>query len=56
METIKVEKRIGQHVLSIETGGLAKQAAGSCLIRYNDTVVLVAVAVVVAGGVVMLPT
>ena len=44
METIKVEKRIGQHVLSIETGGLAKQAAGSCLIRYNDTVVLVAVA------------
>ena len=44
METIKVEKRIGQHVLSIETGVLAKQAAGSCLIRYNDTVVLVAVA------------
>ena len=44
METIKVEKRIGQHILSIETGGLAKQAAGSCLIRYNDTVVLVAVA------------
>ena len=44
METIKVEKKIGQHILSIETGGLAKQAAGSCLIRYNDTVVLVAVA------------
>ena len=44
METIKVEKKIGQHVLSIETGGLAKQAAGSCLIRYNDTVVLVAAA------------
>jgi polyribonucleotide nucleotidyltransferase len=44
VETIKVEKKIGQHILSIETGGLAKQAAGSCLIRYNDTVVLVAVA------------
>ena len=44
MENIKVEKRIGQHTFSIETGQLAKQAAGSCLVRYNDTVVLVAVA------------
>ena len=44
MENIKVEKRIGQHTFSIETGQLAKQASGSCLVRYNDTVVLVAVA------------
>jgi len=44
VENIKVEKRIGQHTFSIETGQLAKQAAGSCLVRYNDTVVLVAVA------------
>jgi polyribonucleotide nucleotidyltransferase len=44
VEKIKVEKRIGQHVFSMETGQLAKQAAGSCLVRYNDTVVLVATA------------
>jgi polyribonucleotide nucleotidyltransferase len=44
VENIKVEKRIGQHTFSIETGQLAKQASGSCLVRYNDTVVLVAVA------------
>jgi len=37
-----VERQIGEHTLSIETGELAKQAAGSCLVRYADTVVLVA--------------
>ncbi|MBS0208401.1 MAG: polyribonucleotide nucleotidyltransferase [Planctomycetes bacterium] len=41
---VRVERQIGNHVLSIETGMLAKQAAGSCLIRYADTVVLVAAA------------
>ncbi len=41
---VRVEKQIGASVLSIETGQLAKQAAGSCLIQYGDTVVLSAVA------------
>lgn len=41
---IRVEKQIGQNVLSIETGQLAKQAAGSVLIQYGETVVLVATA------------
>ncbi len=44
-EAIKVEKQFGDSKLSIETGYLAKQAAGSCLVRYGDTVVLVATAV-----------
>ena len=39
---VRVEKQIGANTLSIETGVLAKQAAGSCLIQYGDTVVLVA--------------
>ena len=37
---VKVEKKIGDSVLSIETGYLAKQAAAAVLIQYNDTVVL----------------
>jgi polyribonucleotide nucleotidyltransferase len=37
----KRETTIGQHVLSIETGRLAKQANGSVVVRYGDTVVLV---------------
>ncbi|HLA85810.1 MAG TPA: polyribonucleotide nucleotidyltransferase [Thermoguttaceae bacterium] len=42
MRTVKVrvEKQIGASVLSFETGLLAKQAAGSCLVQYGDTVVL----------------
>jgi polyribonucleotide nucleotidyltransferase len=39
---VRLERRIGASVLSIETGELAKQAAGSCLIQYGETVVLVA--------------
>ena len=39
---VRVEKRIGAEILSIETGELAKQAAGSCLIQYGETVVLCA--------------
>jgi len=39
-----VERQIGEYALSIETGELARQAAGSCLVRYADTVVLVATA------------
>jgi len=41
---VRVEKQIGDGVFSIETGYLAKQAAGSCLVRYGDTVVIAAVA------------
>ncbi|MBN2217928.1 MAG: polyribonucleotide nucleotidyltransferase [Pirellulales bacterium] len=37
---VRVEKQIGASVFSMETGQLAKQAAGSCLVRYGDTVVL----------------
>ncbi|MEE9602514.1 MAG: polyribonucleotide nucleotidyltransferase, partial [Thermoguttaceae bacterium] len=41
---VRVEKKIGAATLSIETGRLAKQAAGSCLVQYGDTVVSVATA------------
>ncbi|MBC8132427.1 MAG: polyribonucleotide nucleotidyltransferase, partial [Deltaproteobacteria bacterium] len=41
---VRVEKKIGAGVLSIETGLLAKQAAGSCLVQFGETVVLTAVA------------
>jgi polyribonucleotide nucleotidyltransferase len=41
---VRVERKIGEQTLSIETGELAKQAAGSCLMQYGETVVLVAAA------------
>jgi len=44
LNKIRVERQIGSHLFSIETGVLAKQAAGSCLVRYGDTVVLCATA------------
>ena len=37
---VRVERKIGAGTLSIETGELAKQAAGSCLVQYGETVVL----------------
>ena len=40
----RVERQIGDQVLFIETGFLAKQAAGSVLVGYGDTRVLVAAA------------
>ncbi|MDR1493677.1 MAG: polyribonucleotide nucleotidyltransferase [Planctomycetaceae bacterium] len=43
MTKIRVERQIGSRVLWVETGELAKQAAGSCLIGYGNTVVLCAV-------------
>ncbi|MCK4657969.1 MAG: polyribonucleotide nucleotidyltransferase [Phycisphaerae bacterium] len=43
MEKIWVEREIGGKTLRIETGHLAKQAAGAVLMSYGDTVVLVAV-------------
>ncbi len=42
---VRVEKQIGAGTLSLETGVLAKQAAGSCLVQYGETVALVASAV-----------
>ena len=44
---VRVERQIGASILSMETGELAKQAAGSCLVQYGETVVLVAAA---SGG------
>lgn len=44
MNVQSVEKLFGENKLSIETGLFAKQAAGSCLVRFADTVVLVAAA------------
>lgn len=41
---VRVEKKIGRQVLSFETGQVAKQAAGSVLVQYGETVVLVAAA------------
>ena len=41
MNVHKVSAMIGERELSIEIGKLAKQANGSCLVRYGDTVVLV---------------
>ena len=41
---VRVEKQIGGKTFAMETGLLAKQAAGSCLVQCADTVVLAAVA------------
>jgi len=41
-ELVVVERQIGGRTLRIETGRLAKQAAGAVLVRYGDTVVLAA--------------
>ena len=37
----KAEVEIGGRTLSIETGKIAKQAGGSALVTYGETVVLV---------------
>ena len=42
MASKKVEARIGRQTLSLESGKIAKQADGAVLVRYGDTVVLVA--------------
>lgn len=44
MNRIRVEKQIGRHTFSIETGALAKQAAGCCIVQVGETVTLSAVA------------
>ena len=44
MTRVFVEKRIGKGIFRIETGLLAKQAAGAVTVQYGETVVLSAVA------------
>ncbi len=39
---IRVEKKIGNEILFFETGELAKQAGGSVLVGYGDTIILAA--------------
>ncbi|MEM1227207.1 MAG: polyribonucleotide nucleotidyltransferase [Planctomycetota bacterium] len=41
---VRVERKIGGQVMSMETGHVAKQAAGCVLIQYGETVVLCAAA------------
>ena len=36
----KKELQIGGRTFSLETGALAKQADGACIVRFGDTVVL----------------
>ncbi|MBE75345.1 MAG: polyribonucleotide nucleotidyltransferase [Rhodopirellula sp.] len=43
MTKIRVEKQIGDSVLSFETGELGKQASATVIVQYGDTVVLNAV-------------
>ena len=40
---VRVEKQIGKHILSMETGQLARQAGGAVVTQYGGTVVLSAV-------------
>ena len=44
MNRIRVERQIGDSTFIIETGHLAKQAAGCCTVQYRETIVLSAVA------------
>ncbi len=41
----RIERDFAGRKLSIETGRMAKQAAGSALVQYGDTMVLAAVTV-----------
>jgi len=38
--TVRKEMQIGGKTLSLETGAVARQANGACVVRYGDTVVL----------------
>ena len=49
METVSTA--FGKAISYLETGKLAKQANGSILVRYGDTVVLVAATADKGGGV-----
>src|SRR5262245_2280026 len=41
-QVVRVSREIGGRVMTIETGRMARQAAGSVTVQYGDTVVLVA--------------
>ena len=41
---VRVERKIGDQIMSLETGHVAKQAAGSVMVQYGETVVMVAAA------------
>ena len=41
--TILLEEKIGDRTLSIQAGNVAKQASGSVVVQYGDTIVLVTV-------------
>ena len=43
MKKIRESIEVGGRELTIESGEIAKQASGSCIVRYGDTVVFVAV-------------
>src|SRR5947207_10971658 len=43
-QRIRVERQFGKSIFRMETGVLAKQAAGACTVQYGETVVLAAVA------------
>ncbi len=42
LDFYKLERQIGGRILSIETGKIARQADGAVIVRYGDTMVLVA--------------
>jgi polyribonucleotide nucleotidyltransferase len=42
VQSSRVERQLGAQTLSIETGKLAKQAHGAAIVRYGDTVTIVA--------------
>ena len=41
VDVCRVERQIGDKILSIETGKIARQAHGAVMVRYGDTMVLV---------------
>ena len=45
-----VEREFGPAIMTLETGRMAKQANGSVLVTYGDTVVLVAATAATGGG------
>ena len=45
MSIQRIEKTFAGRKLIIETGRMAKQAAGSCLVQFGETIVLAAVTV-----------
>lgn len=45
MKFKSVSKKIGQHILTLETGKLAKQADGSVMVKYGESIILATVCV-----------